>query len=142
VFRHVVVPIDLSNRNQQVLAAAAEVSDPSESRLTLLHVVEELHGVPSAELREFYDRLRTGAEAHLARTLKAMKRNQRKDRIEIKTGRPAKEIVAYASRSRADLIVMGSHSVDPRRKAPPHPGWGTVSYKVALLCRCPILLVK
>ena len=39
----------------------------------------------------------------------------------------------------ADLIVMGSHRV-----ALKHPGenWGTISYKIGILARCPVLLVK
>jgi hypothetical protein len=34
---------------------------------------------------------------------------------------------------------MGSHKVNPKRRG---MGWGTTSYKVGILCRCPILLVK
>ena len=38
-----------------------------------------------------------------------------------------------------DLIVLGSHTIEPGNAA---RGWGTTSYKVGLLCRCPVLLVK
>ena len=54
-------------------------------------------------------------------------------------GEPAREIVRAAARGRADVIVMGSHRVDPKRQG---AGWVTTSYKVGILCRCPILLVK
>ena len=38
-----------------------------------------------------------------------------------------------------DLIILGSQKIDPAR---PGQGWGTTSYKVGILCRCPVLLVK
>ena len=56
-------------------------------------------------------------------------------------GDPAPDILRYATRNRVDLIVMGSHPVDPTRRAA-GVGWGTTSYKVALLCTCPVMLVK
>ena len=54
-------------------------------------------------------------------------------------GEPAREIVRLASGGRIDLIVMGSHKVRGGRRA---TGWGTMSYKVGVFCRCPVLLVK
>ena len=58
---------------------------------------------------------------------------------EVIIGEPATAIVAAATRRRANLIVMGSHRVVPGR---PGRGWGTMSDKVGILCRCPVLLVK
>ena len=60
-------------------------------------------------------------------------------RCEVCVGEPAREIVRAAARGRADVIVMGSHRVDPKRR---FAGLGPTSYKVGILCRCPILLVK
>ena len=37
------------------------------------------------------------------------------------------------------LIILGSQKIDPAR---PGQGWGTTSYKVGILCRCPVMLVK
>jgi nucleotide-binding universal stress UspA family protein len=54
-------------------------------------------------------------------------------------GEPAREIVRLAAGRRTDLIVMGSHKVRAGRWA---TGWGTISYKVGIFCRCPVLLVK
>jgi len=41
--------------------------------------------------------------------------------------------------NRVDLIVLTSHKID---LAHPAEGWGTTSYKVGILCQCPVLLVK
>ena len=54
-------------------------------------------------------------------------------------GEPAREIVRLALARKVDLVVMGSHRVDPAGHG---RGWGTTSYKVGLFCQCPILLVK
>ena len=51
----------------------------------------------------------------------------------------AREIVKQAVANRVDLIVLTSHKID---LAHPAEGWGTTSYKVGILCQCPVLLVK
>jgi len=53
-------------------------------------------------------------------------------------GDPAREIVRLAAARRADLVVLGSHRIAPG----PGQGLGTTSYKVAIACSCPVLLVK
>jgi Universal stress protein family len=51
--------------------------------------------------------------------------------------RAAREIVRASGTRGVDLVVMGSHKVEPGDR-----GWGTTSYKVGIACQCPILLVK
>ena len=60
-------------------------------------------------------------------------------RSKVLIGEPAREIMRLAAARRVDLVVMGSHTVDPARHT---RGWGTTSYKVGIFCQCPILLVK
>jgi universal stress protein A len=60
-------------------------------------------------------------------------------RAEVSVGEPVQEILRLAGARKADLLVMGSHTVRPGRRT---RGWGTISYRVGLLCQCPILLVK
>jgi universal stress protein A len=54
-------------------------------------------------------------------------------------GNRAEEIVRFAMDHDIDLIVMASHKINPRNL---NEGWGTLSYKVAILSQCPVLLVK
>jgi nucleotide-binding universal stress UspA family protein len=58
---------------------------------------------------------------------------------EVAIGDVPREIARQALRSRADLVVLGSHRVDLRGRS---RGFGTTSYKAAILCDCPVLLVK
>jgi universal stress protein A len=138
-FKHVVVPIDLSERNARLLGTALALAEASGARVTLLHVVQRIAHVPVAELRAFYGRLERISARKLERAARRFLKRGVRVRAVVRLGDPPLEIVRLALRQRADLVVMGSHRVSPAR---PRPGFGTTSYKVALACQCPILLVK
>jgi universal stress protein A len=139
MFKHILVPIDLSDRNGRPLKAALALARQSRARVTLLHVIQSVQNIPPAEMRDFYARLARVS----ARTLEGVAQRFAAKRVKVTTevciGEPARDIVRVAARDRVDLIVMGSHAVRPGR---PSAGWGTTSYKVGIFCRCPVLLVK
>ena len=54
-------------------------------------------------------------------------------------GRRAEEIVDFAAEEDSDLIILSSHRIDLEN---PGSSWTTLSYKVAILAQCPVLLVK
>ena len=138
MFSHILVPLDLSERNERALAAARALAKRLGARVTLLHVVQAVPRLPVRELQAFYRRLTAESERRLKRAAQEFERAGLRVRTESCIGNPPSEIVRRASRRRADLIVMASHRVDPK-----HPtGWGTTSYKVGILSQCPILLVK
>ncbi len=139
MFKHILVPIDLSDRNARTLATARELARQSEARVTLLHVVQRVPHIALGELAPFYRRLEATSRRKLQAAVKRFTEGGVPVRAEVVLGEPAREIVAAAARAKADLIVMGSHRVAPGR---PGRGWGTTSYKVGILCRCPVLLVK
>lgn len=139
VFTRIFVPIDLSDRNARPLKVALALARQTSGRVTLFHVVQEVPRMAPGELRAFYDRLLKVSRDKLGRTAKAFAAAGVPVRCDVCVGEPAREIVRAAGRARADLVVMGSHRIDPKRGA---AGWGTTSYKVGILCRCPILLVK
>ena len=136
MFKRLLVPIDLSDRNARTLRTALELARQSRARVTLLHVI---HRIGNGELREFYQRLMKSSERKLNQAAKPFPTRGVGVGVEVCIGEPAVEIVRAAARLKADLIVMGSHKVNPRRRT---RGWGTTSYKVGVLCQCPILLVK
>jgi universal stress protein A len=139
MFKHILVPIDLSDRNSRILAIALTLAQQSRARVTLVHVIHRVANVPQVELREFYRELRQKSERKLALAEKRFGRGGVAVRAAVLIGEPAVEIIKTAARHRVDLIVMGSHRVDPRR---PGRGLGTTSYKVGIGCPCPIMLVK
>ena len=139
MFRRVLVPVDLSDRNARALRTALELARPRRARVTLLHVIQQVADAPVKELAPFYRRLVTASERRLAHAARPFTGAGCRVTTEVCIGQPAREILRTAARMRADVIVMGSHRVRPGR---PASGWGTTSYKVGLLCPSPILLVK
>ncbi len=139
MFKHILVPIDLSDRNARALTAALELARQSRARVTLLHVIQSVQNIPPGELKGFYRELARASARKLERVARRFVARRVEVRTEIAIGEPAREIVRLAARRRADLVVMGSHKVRPGRSS---AGWGTTSYKVGIFCRCPILLVK
>jgi nucleotide-binding universal stress UspA family protein len=139
VFAHILVPLDLGPRNERAVVTARTLAVNNRARVTLLHVVEQIESVPVAELRRFYTRLEKAAQRRLAQAARRFTEKKVPVEAAVTTGNPAHEIVRWAAANDVDLIILGSHKVDPAR---PGQGWGTTSYKVGILCRCPVLLVK
>jgi len=135
MFAHVLLPIDLSDRSARVLRVVEML--PSK-RVTLLHVIHQVRGIPAGELRPFYQRLKRQAERVVQRAAAALSASGLRVQHTVTIGDPAREILRLAAARRVDLVVLGSHRLAPR----PGQGLGTTSYKVALACGCPVLLVK
>mgnify|MGYP006162114389 CR=1 FL=1 len=60
-------------------------------------------------------------------------------RHDILFGKRAETVVRYAEEHGTDLVILSSHKVD---RDHPALGWGTISYRIAIVVRCPVLLVK
>jgi nucleotide-binding universal stress UspA family protein len=139
MFEHILVPHDLSSRNERALATALQLAEGSRGRVTLLHVIERIEHLPVAEVRAFYHRLRRAAVRKMAPAARKFAQRRIRVRTVVIVGSPAREIVRHAAAHAVDLIVLASHPIDLSR---PTQGWGTTSYKVGVLCKCPVLLVK
>lgn len=113
--RHIVVPIDFSLPAKEALIAAGELARRYGARVTLLHVIEE------REWREVYREDGVGVRAPRERVTARAERRLRKAaaalppgvayEIELRGGRPAAEIVAFAERTGAELVVMASRGL-------------------------------
>ena len=138
-FRHILIPLDFTEKNLAALNIAFDIAAMNHALVTLLHVVEEIHGDQDAELTQFYDRLRNRAEAELETV------SQRFDEAgliverKVRVGKRLMEIVTDSIERNVDLIVMSSHKPDLTN---PLHTWNTLSYQVSVLCPSPVLLVK
>jgi universal stress protein A len=137
LFDKVLVPVDLTPKNRAAIEIAVGLCAPS-GKVTLLHVIETLD-LPWEEVEEFYlgleERAREGLDA-MAEPLRDA--SLAHDQV-VLYGRRAEEVVTYASDQGYGLIVLSSHRLDPEN---PGAGWATLSYKVAIMAQCPVLLVK
>jgi len=139
VFGHILVPVDFTTRSLRAARAAARVAATTRAETTLLHVIERIDDEKSAELMKFYSKLEKAAREKLEALLAPFAGKGLPVRAEIVYGKPVAEILRYAQANRIDLIVMSSHKLPLRGTG---ESWGTVSYKVGILSRCPVLLVK
>jgi nucleotide-binding universal stress UspA family protein len=139
MFSHIVIPVNFTRANDKAVAAAIGLARSGKGRVTLLHVVERIQHVPVRELKGFYATLTRAAEAKM----KPLARRFERQRIPVWSvvllGRRAEEIVEYAARREASLVVMSSHRLDPSHRG---RGLAAISYQVALLAPCAVMLVK
>lgn len=137
-FRKILVPVDLSEKGRSALEWAARMSG-SENAVTLLHVVELLEDVPFGEMEDFYRRLEERAAETLDRWSAELEAEGVRAERRVVFGRRLEEILGFADREAPDLILLRSHPVNTEA---PTRGWATLSYRVAVLAPCPVLLVK
>jgi nucleotide-binding universal stress UspA family protein len=137
MFRKVLVPVDLTEKNNDAVDAAAELAG-REGNVTLLHVIEAIEG-PFDELQEFYQRLEKKAQGTLTELARRVGARTASVQQVVCYGKRAAEIVVYARENGFDLIVITSHRVDPNRAA---ESLMTISHQVAILADVPVLVLR
>jgi nucleotide-binding universal stress UspA family protein len=133
--RHVLVPVDLSDRTALQLRVAQGLAEALDASLVLTHVRESIRGRAyaaalvahaSAERREHTDRALKAIVDTIPARLKA--------EVVTGAGDPASEIARVARERNAGIIVMGLHSTRGGG-----PRIGSVTYR--LLCNRPPLVL-
>jgi len=138
-FRRILVPVDFAPKSRRAARTAARLAAWAGASAVLLHVIERIDDGQPRMLKAFYGRLEANARRQLAPMLEEFRRKKVPARAEITYGNRVAEILGAVEREKSDLIVMSSHRLPTR---PRGESWGTISYKVGLLARCPVLLVK
>jgi nucleotide-binding universal stress UspA family protein len=138
LFKTIVAAVDFSGTSGEVVQALGEIAAP-DSEIYLVHVVAEplqqpwtveAPGIDVAALRDTW-------VAQAAARLKALEIPARgRVNKQVLVGTPAEEIVRFARRSGADLIVMGTHGYGPVRRFL----LGSVADRVVREASCPVLL--
>lgn len=139
MFKRVLVPVDFSEKYSASLDIAINIARHYQGDIDLLHVIETLVDVDFSELEEFYSKLEKRALKNMKALVAGYKDVPVTINVTVVFGNRTQEILTYAEKRKAGLIIMNSHVVDPER---PTQSWGTISYKVALLSQCPVMLVK
>jgi len=141
-FHHILIPLDATAKNASALDIAFELAVQNRAVVSLLHVVQAIDAgsePPDEETMDFYDQIRLRAESEMEHMSQRFVDADLKCEVKVRVGDRLREIIEFANHHRVDLIVMTSHRIDPNHLA---ETWGTLSYKVSVLCECPILLVK
>lgn len=138
MFRKILVPVDFSTKNDSALDSAVQIAG-SDGEIMLLHVVEIIEHIDFNEMSDFYRGLETRATARLFTLEEKLAEKGARVRHEVLFGKRVETIVRYAGEMAADLMILSSHQVD---RDHPALGLGTLSYGIAIMARCPVLLVK
>jgi nucleotide-binding universal stress UspA family protein len=140
--RRLLVPVDFSDSSLRALRYAVGLAAESGGgALTIVHVVpadygwlglgqEEFRDLDKSLQHQAADRLRALADANLPRNMPAD--------LEVRVGRPAEEIVAAATESKSDLIVLSTHGLTGLDRYL----IGSVADRVARLSPCPVFLMR
>jgi nucleotide-binding universal stress UspA family protein len=144
----ILVPLDGSKVAQKAAKYAVDLAKKTGATLTLLSVVDNTFIVGQAvsaiasptHLKESVaDYLKQSAQAATDAIVKYCARYRVPCKATVKTGHPVEEIIKEAKRSRADLIVMGSHGKSALKAAV----LGSVTYGVMHKdTKIPVLIVR
>ncbi|MEM8865149.1 MAG: universal stress protein [Planctomycetota bacterium] len=139
LFRHIVVPLDFTEKNIAAVQVAMNIARQNAARVTLIHVIESIDYANDPSMANFYETLRLRAEDELSKRLKEFTTEGIPVDQEVMVGKTASSIVRYAMSEQADLVILSSHKIQ-LDEAP--KSWATLSYQVSILCQCPVMLVK
>jgi nucleotide-binding universal stress UspA family protein len=131
----ILVPLDGSKPAKKAAAYAVDLAKQLQASIIILSVIDQrsliAQTVPASEtamhtIETIDDYLKEAAERFTRDIKKLCDKNGIASKISIKRGHPVDEIVKEAKKSKADLIVMGSHG----RSALSATVLGSVSYGV------------
>jgi nucleotide-binding universal stress UspA family protein len=139
MFKNILVPTDFLDNDQHALDIAVRLCSMDNGKISLLHVIEVIQNTTFEEFEDFYSGLEKRSFKGLNAIIARLDTKEMTVEPGVVYGNRTREIVRYAEENNADLIIMKSHKVDLEERS---QGWGTISYKVSILARCPVLLVK
>jgi nucleotide-binding universal stress UspA family protein len=136
MFKKILVPVDFTDQNLAALDRAYQLAKWSHGTVTLIHVMERVENIPPEELTQFYHRLEENAENKMGQYAKTFTDHGIAVIEKFIYGKRAEQILRTAMEDQAELMVLSSHRVNRNE------GWGTLSYKIAVLSPIPVMLVK
>jgi nucleotide-binding universal stress UspA family protein len=137
---HILVAHDFGDTAEPALAYAIAIAEKFHARITILHAYERpAYAYPDTlvENFEFESQVQSAAKKALAGLADRAKAAGVELAVMLRQGAPWKEIVATATETKADLLVMGTHG----RHGVPRALLGSVAEKVVRSAPCPVLTV-
>lgn len=139
MFKHILVPTDLTDRDRKAMEIAVKMAFQNTKKITLLHVIETIEDAQTEDFQKFYKQLGLRSGQKMDLIVNQYKKENLIIEKQILFGRRVHEILNFAAHSDIDLIIMSSHRLDAENLS---EGWGTISFKVGVLSHCPVMLVK
>jgi len=135
-----VVPLDFSKSSKLALDFAVRMVGESRGNLVFLHVIADpARGVPFFLRAQYYAELKREAEQSFSKLRLDRRLSKRRYRFVIIRGQnPGRLIAKQAERSRAAMIIMGSHGRTGLKRLV----LGSVAERTVRYAQCPVLIVK
>jgi nucleotide-binding universal stress UspA family protein len=139
MFKHILLPVDLSHKHGSALEMAAHMAAQNRGAVTLLHVIEVIHGMTKDEEKPFYERLERFAHRHLETLGQHLAEGKIPWQAVLIYGSRVQETIRYAQEKKVDLMIMTSPRMDPDHL---RESFASLSYPMAFVAPCPVLLVR
>jgi nucleotide-binding universal stress UspA family protein len=139
VFTNILCPVDFSTDSERALAAALALARATHGHLTLLTVVDPLlsAGAEAAGADEVLNEQTQRELQHLLERASPGMPPASVPAVSVRVGTPAKEILAQADDSNADVIVMGMRGLGGAQKLL----LGSTSHHVLERATVPVVVV-
>lgn len=136
--RRVLVPLDFSKPSLDAQPHVLALARQYKAQLTLLHVIEPFHTDMLIDTTQSQRDARVAAHERLGKLADATNKAWTRTGRELRTSAPVTTILALAKRTKADLIVMGTHGRTGLRR-----GFiGSVAEQVVRHAPCSVLVVR
>ena len=139
IFKNILVPTDLTEKSKKALDIAISMAPRDKGTVTFMHVIEMIEGAEEEEVIEFYKKLKDRAQRQMDKIINRHKKTALQINREIVIGKRVLEIIRLVQERDIDLIILSSHKIEEVHAG---EGWATISYKIAILSPCPVLMVK
>ncbi len=140
MLKTIVVATDFSERSELAVKHALEMAEKFGSEVVFVNGIEGISGLQeeeSAELSEFYDRLRARADRKMAAQIAQAEKRGVTARSHVAVGARWQVILECAEQENADLIVIGRRSYADQSSVPV----GTTSQRVYFASNRPVMMV-
>lgn len=137
MYDQILVPTDGSEGSEIAFEQALDLAKTYSATVHLLYVVEPV-AVSSVQLEMLEEELRRRGEVVLQELAGRAKSQEVTAITELRSGRPAEEILEYVDENEMDLVVMGTHG----RTGLDRYLIGSVTEKVVRLSEKPVLTVR
>ena len=139
MFRQILIPTDFTKKHINPLEIATSLATKYKGVIHLLHVVEIIADTTFKEYEDFYSKLEKRAQKQMSVLIASYHGKAVQIIPHITYGNRVQEIIKFINENKIDLVIMNSHKVEMKN---PAQSWGTISYRVALLSDCPVMLAK
>ena len=137
--RRILVPIDFSKNARQALRFAVPLAAQFGARITLLHIIEPVVYPTDMGIVVTNEKIAVNASRrHLAELGQKLVPEKLRGKMIVRGGRPYFEIVEFARKMKADLMVLTTHGYTGIKRVL----LGGTAERIVRHAECPVLTVR